>query len=87
MVLDLRPYHRARLRTVLFALPALWPFCVEGVTTHRIRPRDGKTSSSSDFGSQLGGSFVWIVLAAGPRRRHPSRWWPRLHVGTICPQR
>lgn len=30
---------------------------------HGVRPGDRKASSSNDFGSQLGGSIVWIILA------------------------
>lgn len=64
MVFELRPYHVARILAVLFALPALWIFSVEGVTTTtEYDLATGKTSSSSDFGSQLGGSIVWIILA------------------------
>ncbi len=33
MIFELRPYHVARALTVLFAIPALWTFSVEGVTT------------------------------------------------------
>ncbi|RAL31803.1 hypothetical protein [Rhodococcus sp. AQ5-07] len=64
MVFELRPYHVARALTVLFVIPVLWAFSVEGVTTTtEYDVATGETSSSSDFGSQLGGSIVWILLA------------------------
>lgn len=64
MVFELRPYHVARVLTVLFAVPALWIFSVEGVTTTtEYDLTTGQASSSSDFGSQLGSSIVWIILA------------------------
>lgn len=64
MIFELRTYHVARVLTVLFALPALWAFSVEGVTTTtEYDLATGETSSSNDFGSQLSGSIVWILLA------------------------
>jgi hypothetical protein len=64
MAFELRPYHVARALTVLFAIPAFWTFSVEGVTTTtEYDLATGKASSSNDFGSQLGGSIVWIILA------------------------
>ena len=41
MVFELRPYHVARVLTVLFAVPALWIFSVESDDNHGIRPDDG----------------------------------------------
>lgn len=64
MIFELRTHHLARLLTGLCAIPILWTFMIEGVTTTtEYDLATGESSSSNDLGSQLGGVAIWVVLA------------------------
>ena len=64
MIFELRPAHVARALAALCALPILWTFAVEGITTTtEYDYSTGEVSSSSDLGSQIGSVSIWIVLA------------------------
>ncbi|MBT2268633.1 hypothetical protein [Rhodococcus erythropolis] len=64
MIFELRPAHVARALAALCALPILWTFAVEGITTTtEYDYSTGEVSSSSDLSSQIGSVAIWIVLA------------------------
>lgn len=57
--MDLKPHHVARVLGILSALPVLYIFAVEGVTTEtEYSYATGDTSSSSNLGAQLGRAAI-----------------------------
>lgn len=64
MIFELRPFHVARLMMALCAIPILWAFSVEGVTTTTEYDLvTGETTTSNDMGSQFDSVGMWIVFA------------------------
>ncbi|MFC3962179.1 outer membrane protein assembly factor BamB family protein [Nocardia jiangsuensis] len=84
---ELKPWEAARVAGVLTALPALYIFGIEGVTTEtEIDLTTGESTSTSDLGTQFGRAAVWLVLtlvAAGVERytrSHATPWPPRVRA-------
>ncbi len=66
MTFDLRPFHVARIVLVLSVIPAIWIFCLEGVTTTtEFNLRTGITSSSDTLGAHFAKAAVFIVPPVG----------------------
>ncbi|MFC8530157.1 PQQ-binding-like beta-propeller repeat protein [Nocardia sp. NPDC057227] len=84
---ELKPWEVARVAGVLTALPVLYIFGIEGVTTEtEIDLTTGESTSTSDLGTQFGRAAVWLVLtlvAAGVERytrAHATPWPPRVRA-------
>lgn len=79
MKFNLRPYHVARVLGVLFLLPVIYIFAIEGVETtteYSVSYSTGSSDvdTSSNLGSQVGKALPWLIFAL---IFGAAEWWSR----------